>query len=666
MAANGCNMHLQGTIGFFFYYSGFELALCGFFTMAWEVAQDDQGRSYYYNTETQETSWTSPDDAWQVYTNDDGREYYYNDVTQETTWERPLALDGGEANGAEPLAESAAAEPLAATEPLATAELPESTAAAEPLAAATEPTATEPAATEPLAATEPSPAIDAALRHEPIRKSDLLISPSPAPHQAHAAFKAMLESANVDSTWSFQKVMTTFITNPTYWCVADALERKNLYDEYLTDRIKLQVTNKLAVVETFEADFAALLTLWHRQGRIRHNTRWLSVRKQLVNEDNSLYRHAILSEGEIQKVYAKFVAQLQEEHDSALATQRQQALAELRAYLVDINPQLVQEATANGGGWQQLHAKLTSDPRYQANKHFAVLQPVDILGLYRDTIFPQTLAVLEKQIDHHNRTNRRHDRHARAQFKQLLGRTKINANTLFKEVFAQWESEDAFIELCGRNGSTPLEYFWDVVDAKAQTMKLKRDLVESELRRVHKYRVLARPEFDEVVKRLTNDVVRHLASDEATEVFESLQREWQLQKERFERQLAQAVDNCSRWLAEEYAGLPDALVRVAAQPEPGVITFVGEPGAYKVVHQEMVPALIDQCSKAAPVARLRHLLAQNVPEEQVEERLAAAVEKALQQLATRVDPRQGKKRALEPEARKEPEAPRKKPVLLNY
>lgn len=634
-----------------------------FFIMAWEVAQDDQGRSYYYNTETQETSWTNPDAAWQVYTNDDGREYYYNDVTQETTWERPLALDETGAAAAESLAESAAA----AAEPLAAAELPESTVA-KPLAAAEESTAAA-ATVEPLAAAAKpqesaaadSADIDAALQLQHIRKSELLTPPSYGPHQAHAAFKAMLESASVDSTWSFQKVMTTFITNPTYWCVTDALERKNLYDEYLTDRIKLQVTNKLAVVETFKADFAALLSQWHRQGRIKHNTRWLSVRKQLVNEDNSLYRHAILSEGEIQKVYAKFAGQLQEEHDKALAAQRQQALAELRAYLVDINPQLVQDATANGGGWQQLHTKLTSDPRYQANKHFAVLQPVDILGLYRDTIFPQTLAALEKQIAQHDRTNRRHDRHARAQFKQLLGRTKINANTLFKQVFPQWESEDAFIELCGRNGSTPLEYFWDVVDAKAQTMKLKRDLVESELRRVHKNRVLAWPEFDEVVQRLTNDVVRQLAPDEATEVFESLQRDWRLQNERFERQLAQAIDSCSRWLAEEYAGLPDALVRVAAQPEAGVITFVGEPGAYKVVHEEMVPALINQCSKAAPVARLRHLLAQNVPEEEVEERLAAAVKKALQQLATRVGPRESKKRAME-----EPEAPRKKPVLLNY
>ena len=103
----------------------------------WEAYQDDEGRTYFYNTETNETTWDlpgtvaagtdadvdSPDktdegnndgnpieerntavredlsvgevdvSAWLAYEDDQGRTYYYNTVTEVTQWEKPDGFD---------------------------------------------------------------------------------------------------------------------------------------------------------------------------------------------------------------------------------------------------------------------------------------------------------------------------------------------------------------------------------------------------------------------------------------------------------------------------------------------------------------------------------------------------------------------------------------------
>jgi hypothetical protein len=54
--------------------------------MDWQIAEDN-GRIYYYNAITNETSWDPPPECWEPLFTDDGIPYFHNLLTGETSWE---------------------------------------------------------------------------------------------------------------------------------------------------------------------------------------------------------------------------------------------------------------------------------------------------------------------------------------------------------------------------------------------------------------------------------------------------------------------------------------------------------------------------------------------------------------------------------------------------
>lgn len=418
----------------------------------WEEVTDELGRVYYYNKSTQETSWTKPlvtKSEWKTYTTEDGREYYHNQQTGETTWEIPEVLEKQVEKDSEDNVEQLINDETHNTVNSRSDE-----------------------------AKNISP-LDLELEQKKTKLNELIETPQFKSFQeAEAAFLELLKTNNVDSTWSFQAVISKFIKNPIYWAIPDALHRKRLYDEYLVQKLKDELSNKTAVIENFEKNFLEVLKDFEKKGYIKYNTRWSAVKNILISEENPIFKNTVLSDNEVSKIYENFVATLKDTHEELIKQQKEQALTELKSYLIQINPNLVSESE----NWEQLYKSLLSDARFRANKHFTVLSKLDILELYTTEIYPKIMGELQAEIEVVEKKNHRSDRKARDNFKEFISQhININANSLFKELFPRLENEDCFIELCGRNGSSPLDFFWDIVDEKYQLMKLKKDLVENTL-----------------------------------------------------------------------------------------------------------------------------------------------------------------------------------------
>uniref|UniRef100_A0A8D2KQX5 Pre-mRNA-processing factor 40 homolog A n=1 Tax=Varanus komodoensis TaxID=61221 RepID=A0A8D2KQX5_VARKO len=78
---------------------------------AWSEHRAPDGRVYYYNSETKQSSWEKPDDLkskaelllsrcpWREYRSETGKPYYYNTQSKESRWTRPRELDDIEGGG---------------------------------------------------------------------------------------------------------------------------------------------------------------------------------------------------------------------------------------------------------------------------------------------------------------------------------------------------------------------------------------------------------------------------------------------------------------------------------------------------------------------------------------------------------------------------------------
>lgn len=283
-------------------------------------------------------------------------------------------------------------------------------------------------------------------------------------------FISMLKDNQVDATWSFNEVIEKLIGDKRYWSVKDPLLKQKVFENYLINRSRDELLKENNSIEKFEEAFIKIL----QKNEVNYCSRWITIKKRISNE--SIYKHSIISEKIKRQVFEKYVNKLKTEKEESEKSLKEKAILELNDYLNSLKFITLETK------WDEFLNFIKNDKRFEQNKHFKVLNQLDLLKTFEDIIKKIQLVKLEsiKELKAKNYTQ---DRIRRDSFNRTLNELrsqgKIRANTQWTDIYPLIKSDSTFIELLGRtNSSNPFELFQYIIKEEDNLIIAKRAIVE--------------------------------------------------------------------------------------------------------------------------------------------------------------------------------------------
>ncbi|CAI4619421.1 CCT_1a_G0033880.mRNA.1.CDS.1 [Saccharomyces cerevisiae] len=426
----------------------------------WKEAKDASGRIYYYNTLTKKSTWEKPkelisqeelllrENGWKAAKTADGKVYYYNPTTRETSWTIP-AFE----KKVEPIAEQK-------HDTVSHAQVNGNRIAL---------TAGE--------KQEPGRTINEE-ESQYANNSKLLNVRRRTKEEAEKEFITMLKENQVDSTWSFSRIISELGTrDPRYWMVDDdPLWKKEMFEKYLSNRSADQLLKEHNETSKFKEAFQKML---QNNSHIKYYTRWPTAKRLIADEP--IYKHSVVNEKTKRQTFQDYIDTLIDAQKESKKKLKTQALKELREYLNGI---ITTSSSETFITWQQLlnHYVFDKSKRYMANRHFKVLTHEDVLNEYLKIV--NTIENdLQNKLNELRLRNYTRDRIARDNFKSLLREVpiKIKANTRWSDIYPHIKSDPRFLHMLGRNGSSCLDLFLDFVDEQRMYIFAQRSVAQQTL-----------------------------------------------------------------------------------------------------------------------------------------------------------------------------------------
>lgn len=283
---------------------------------------------------------------------------------------------------------------------------------------------------------------------------------------AEAAFQKLLKKAGVSHDWTWERAMRAIIKEPQYRAIKDPKDRRAAFEKYTSDLRIQEIEKAKDRIAKLRTDFTTMLK---SHPEIKYYTRWKTALQIIQGE--TIFRSAS-DDVERRQLFEEYIADLRKAEQERENAARREAINDLAQHLKSLN---LEPYTR----WSEAQAVLEQDEYFNAEEKFRVLSKLDILNAFESHI-----KVLERTFnDQKQRTKslkQRKERKNREAFWALLQELRkkghINPKTKWMDIHPLIKDDEKYTNMLGQPGSTPLDYFWDMMEEVDREVRHKRNV----------------------------------------------------------------------------------------------------------------------------------------------------------------------------------------------
>uniref|UniRef100_A0A674ERA7 Pre-mRNA-processing factor 40 homolog A n=1 Tax=Salmo trutta TaxID=8032 RepID=A0A674ERA7_SALTR len=409
----------------------------------WTEHKSLDEKTYYYNTETKQSSWEKPDDLkspaeqmlsrcqWKEYKSDNGKAYYYNSHTKESRWTKPKELEDLEAMiKAEENGQLLFSDNVKVFLFLSVCLFFSNDASKEE-------------------------------RPELVKKTYKWNTKE----EAKQAFKELLKEKGVSSNASWEQAMKMIINDPRYSALPKLSEKKQAFNAY---KVQTEKEEKEETRIKYKESKETYQRFLENHEKMTSTTRYKKAEQMFAELDV----WSTVPERDRLEIYEDvlfYLAKKEKEQAKQLRKRNWEALKNILDNMANVTYRTT---------WSEAQQYLLDNPTFAEDEELQNMDKEDAL-----ICFEEHIRALEKEEEDEKQKTllreRRRQRKNRESFQKFLDELhdngQLHSMSAWMEMYPTVSSDIRFANMLGQPGSTPLDLFkFYVEDLKARYHDEKR------------------------------------------------------------------------------------------------------------------------------------------------------------------------------------------------
>ncbi|XP_027363511.1 pre-mRNA-processing protein 40A-like isoform X2 [Abrus precatorius] len=316
--------------------------------------------------------------------------------------------------------------------------------------------------------------------------------------EAKDAFKALLESVNVGSDWTWDRAMRLIINDKRYGALKTLGERKQAFNEYLNQRKKQEAEEKRMKQKKAREDFKKML---EESTDLTSSTRWSKAVSIFENDERF---KAVERDRDRRDMFESFLEELINKERARVQEERKRNIMEYKKFLESCD--FIKASTQ----WRKVQDRLEADERCSR------LEKMDRLEIFQDY-----LRDLEKEEEEQKKIQkeelRKTERKNRDEFRKLMeehiASGILTAKTHWRDYYSKVKDLPAYLAVASNtSGSTPKDLFEDVAEELEKQYHEEKSRIKDAVK-LAKITLLSTWTFEDFKSALSKDISSPPISD---------------------------------------------------------------------------------------------------------------------------------------------------------